>query len=351
MTNLLLIAPLTDNLQGGMVVWTDTFLKQYDKLEIDCDLLNIAAIGSRAAKGNSKRNFLDEFVRTKAIFKNLKRLMASKKYDVAHMNTSCGAFGLIRDYLTIRKIKNVQQNCKIIVHFHCDVEFQAGSGYKKIFLNKLLSLADRAFTLNEGNRQYIERNYNVECVAVPNPINEQWLRTDEKNISDKIKKAVFVGFVQPLKGVKEIYELAGKLPGISFDLIGEVREDVKKWEKPQNLSLLGRMEHIEIIKAMDEADIFIFPTHTEGFSIALLESMARGLPSITTNVGANAEMLEDKGGIIVPTGDVQAMIDAIKVMQDPIKRQEMSQWNVEKVKQYYSSQQVMKKISFQYSCF
>ena len=344
MTNLLLISPLTENLQGGMVVWTDTFLKHCDKYEVDCTLLNIAAIGSRAEKANSSRNFADEFVRTKEIFKNLKQMLSSKKYDVAHMNTSCGTFGLIRDYLTVCKIKRTQPDCKVIVHFHCDAKFQAGSGYKKIFLKKLLLLADRVFTLNECNRQFIEQDFNIECVSVPNPINEQWLRTDKKIISEEIKKAVFVGFVQPLKGVKEIYELAEKLPHISFDLIGEVRDDVKKWAKPENVTLLGKMEHAEIIKALDEADIFIFPTRSEGFSIALLESMARGLPVITTDVGANSEMLEEKGGIIVPIGDVQAMLKAIEAIQDPQLRQEMSQWNVEKVRSQYVVETVIRRI-------
>ena len=345
MLNLLLISPQSTQAQGGMTVWTDAFCKHCPENEVECDLVNIATIGSRAVKGNSKRNFFDEFVRTKRIFKNLKEKLSSKKYSAAHVNTSCGSFGLIRDYMIVKRIRKKQPHCKCIVHFHCDVKSETKPKYKRYFLSKLLKITDRALALNDENKKFLARNYSVSAIEVPNFIDEKLVRKDEKQISKNIEKALFVGFVQPRKGAREIYDLARKFPQITFDLVGEVRSDVKEWEKTDNVILHGPKGREDIIKALDDADVFIFPTYSEGFSIALLESMSRGLPSIITDVGANAEMLGENGGVVVSVGDVPAMEKALESLQDPVKRREMSAWNIQKVRSEYTAQGVMKKIA------
>ncbi len=344
MINLLLVSPQTEKSQGGMTVWTDTFLSHCSESDIACDLVNIATIGSRAVKGNSKRNFSDEFVRTKEIFKNLKHMLNNQNYQATHVNTSCGAYGLIRDYMIVRHIKKRQPNCKRIVHFHCDVNKQTQVKYKRYFLKKLLKIADGALVLNDNNKKFLNQISSIKVVVVPNFIDEALVINKEKLISESIKKAVFVGFVQPHKGVREIYELAKMFENITFDLIGEVREDVKGWVKPQNVILHGAKAHHEIVRALDEADVFVFPTYSEGFSIALLESMSRGLPCITTPVGANEEMLEGIGGTVVAVADVVAMAEALESIQNPKKRKDMSIWNVQKVRTNYTVKSVMKKL-------
>lgn len=344
MINLLLVSPQSKQSQGGMTVWTDMFLTHCAGNGIACDLLNIATIGSRALKGNSKRNYRDEFVRTKAIFVNLKQKLSVQEYHAAHLNTSCGAFGLIRDYLIVKQIKKKQPHCRCIVHFHCDVENQTQIRYKRFFLKKILEATDEVLTLNEKNRQFLGQVCTKKITVVPNFVDRSIIRNQEKPISEDIHKAVFVGYVQPRKGAQEIYELAKKYENITFELFGEVRGDVKEWDKPGNVVLHGPKSRCDIFNALDESDIFLFPTYSEGFSIALLESMARGLPCITTSVGANAEMIEGKGGIIVSVGDKVAMELAIESLRDPQKRKEMSKWNVQKVCAAYTVQTVMEKI-------
>ena len=153
---------------------------------------------------------------------------------------------------------------------------------------------------------------------------------------------------QPEKGAREIYDLAETFPEITFELIGEVRSDVKEWPKPSNVVLAGRKNRPEIMETLDTADIFVFPSHSEGFSIALLESKARGLPCVATAVGANLDMLENCGGVIVPVGDVPAMIAAIHQLQEPQVRQMASDWNVKKVREKYTTNAVLASLAAMY---
>ena len=83
---------------------------------------------------------------------------------------------------------------------------------------------------------------------------------------------------------------------------------------PNNVKFLGNKKHEEIIYYLDQADVFVFPSYSEGFSLALLEAMSRGLPIIVTDVGNNKELLENKigkGGIIIDPRDKFALYNAM----------------------------------------
>ena len=94
--------------------------------------------------------------------------------------------------------------------------------------------------------------------------------------------------------------------------------------------------------------VFLFPSYTEGFSNAVLEAMSRGLPILTTNVGSNEDMIENKGGFIVNTRNVLELIEKMRLMSDYSIRFSMSKWNVNKVKDSYSLQTDFERIREEY---
>ncbi|MEO7433119.1 MAG: glycosyltransferase [Dokdonella sp.] len=69
-------------------------------------------------------------------------------------------------------------------------------------------------------------------------------------------------------------------------------------------------------------DIFAMSSVSEGYSIALLEACATGLPIVATAVGGNAEIVVDGvNGRIVPPGDPAALAQALETMlADPDRR-------------------------------
>ena len=76
-------------------------------------------------KINNKRNFLDEIFRMNNIFTALFRYLKINQADVAHINSSCGSLGIIRDYLIIKVIK--RKKIPIVLHLHCNAADQLKS--------------------------------------------------------------------------------------------------------------------------------------------------------------------------------------------------------------------------------
>jgi glycosyltransferase involved in cell wall biosynthesis len=85
------------------------------------------------------------------------------------------------------------------------------------------------------------------------------------------------------------------------------------------------------------ADIGILCSHEEGFSNAVLEGMAAGLPMIVTDVGGNAEAVIDRiTGRVVPPRHPSRLAQAILEMAADTKRGEMGKLGCERVSEKFS---------------
>jgi glycosyltransferase involved in cell wall biosynthesis len=95
---------------------------------------------------------------------------------------------------------------------------------------------------------------------------------------------------------------------------------------------LGLGDHVRWLGLRDDvpdllaaSDLGILVSHEEGFSNSVLESMAAGLAMIVSDVGGNAEAVEDQvSGLVVPPRDPAALGAAImRLANDPAGRQRL----------------------------
>jgi len=99
---------------------------------------------------------------------------------------------------------------------------------------------------------------------------------------------------------------------------------------------LGRRNDVPDILAT--ADIGLLVSHQEGFSNAILEGMASGLPMIVTDVGGNSEAIEHgKSGLVVKPHDPDGLGAAIlQLMNDKDQAKEYGRAARERVQAYFS---------------
>ena len=106
----------------------------------------------------------------------------------------------------------------------------------------------------------------------------------------------------------------------------------------------GETEDVaQYLKAMDVG--CLIPGKNEGFSNAVLEKMATGLPMIVTEVGGNAEaVIDGENGIVIPPADCEAFRAAlVRMHSDPTARLAMGRRSRELVEQRYSLQDMCRK--------
>ncbi len=335
----LLISPLPPP-PGGDSTWTVNYLNYAKKVGYKVNIVNTAVIGSRALSVNGANRIYDEIKRSLLIWYNINKAIKIFRPDIVHINTNCSPQGLIRDYIEARIIES--KRIPFVIHCHCNVPDQIkNSQIGLFFLRKIANMAHAVITLNDASKKYAEGITKHHVVIIPNFIDTSYLIEKPKVISRYLKKILFVGHVRKSKGVTELAEAANSYTDIEFQLVGPITDEMSGYEFPQNVKIYGSVSEMEVKRLLIGADIFLFPTYTEGFSVSLLEAMSMGVPIIATDVGANKYMIENKGGVIIPPQNSQAIIEAINYLKDRKIRSQMSQWNIKKVKEHFTCESVI----------
>jgi glycosyltransferase involved in cell wall biosynthesis len=106
-------------------------------------------------------------------------------------------------------------------------------------------------------------------------------------------------------------------PGAEARLVGEGPERAalealaRELGVDRSVHFLGRRGDIPAL--LRAADLFVHPSLQEGYSNAVLEAMAAGLPVIATRVGGNVEAVTDRlTGLLVPPADSGALASAMR---------------------------------------
>lgn len=329
-TSVLLLTPLPPPV-GGIATWTKNFIKGISNYDVKYEIIDTKKVGGK----------FSQISRTLKILSNTKKALKQNDYDIVHINSSGSKIGIIRDYFCAKKAK--KKHCKVLVHFHCNIQDQIGnSKLGSRYLKKILSLSDFVLTLNKTSRNFVNAISNVNQDIMPNFIDSNSLCDYNKQINDQVKEVLFVGRVVKEKGINELIAAAKTFADINFNIVGPYDNITYKSEK--NIHFLGSKTQKEVFSLLKETDVFILPTYSEGFSVAILEAMSYKIPIITTDVGANKDMLENHGGILIKKESTDDLINAIEKIKDKTLRNKMSKWNFEKVKTNYTSEIVIKNL-------
>jgi len=74
------------------------------------------------------------------------------------------------------------------------------------------------------------------------------------------------------------------------------------------------MPPAQLKEVLSASDVFILSTRNEGWANVILEAMACGVPVVATDVGGNAEVINNEDiGSIVPFGDKQQLKESIEI--------------------------------------
>lgn len=131
---------------------------------------------------------------------------------------------------------------------------------------------------------------------------------------------LFVGRIAHGKGIEVLLEAGRALPDAHLVLLGPEGADgtsdsVRRAQREPALAgrvhLLPPTEGERPLALYAEADVFVLPSRGESFGMVAAEAAAAGTACVVSDRCGIAEVLRDRGALVVPYGDPRALRDAI----------------------------------------
>ena len=170
------------------------------------------------------------------------------------------------------------------------------------------------------------------------------LKTDYCIPKDEPIKMLFVGGFNFRKGAEYVLKAIDILyeRNIPFRLqilgnISEFKDEIDK-HHPEKIDILGTVMYDQLKGYYASADMFLFPSLSEGSTRAGMEAMGIGLPVLVTeNCGIPA--INDVNAIVVPIKDAKAIADGVvRLYQSKELRERLGKEARELIKKSYNSQ-------------
>lgn len=345
MKKVVLLAP-TPPPAGGIAGWTMRMLKAGLSNNWTIRIVDEKSIGKREVFGKKgKRRIVVEIWRCLKIWNSLRNALNDSEAIVVHSCIPAYTLSMLREYVCACITKHKRR--KFIIHFRCTIPNTVEGKIAQIVLKRICDKSDLIITLNKKSSEYLMNVTNTPVRLIPNFISEEEL-VKNRTINKDLKRAVYVGGLVESKGISDILKIASQLPDIQFVLIGKGNEEFENKASRMNLKnvlFTGELDRESVKRELLKADVFLFMTHFpgEGFSNALCEAMASGLPCVATDWAANKDMLGVDGGVIVNVGDVNAAVAAIGKLRTREVRENMCRENIKKVCDEYIEKVVVGK--------
>jgi len=126
------------------------------------------------------------------------------------------------------------------------------------------------------------------------------------------------------------------LAGLEGDGLAYLLETIRQLEIEKEVHYLGRVTREDKIRMLREIEIYVQPSHYEGFGLAILESMGCGACVIARDVGAVREVVGDCGVYLSSSSPEELAIAIEKVLRDRVLRQRLQNSATERAKSLFT---------------
>lgn len=233
----------------------------------------------------------------------------------------------------------IRLSCPSAVTFH-DMTFllypEKHTWYKRHFFPLAIKLsakyADAIITVSESTRRD-----SMELLDIPSNkifttqlgVSEKFRKVNLHDLKEEVRQKyklpqkflLYVGLIEPRKNIPLLIDAFKLLieSGVDQSLVivggfgwgyRNILKQIEKIAIKNKIHFTGYIptKHLPVIYNM--ASVFVYPTYYEGFGFPPLEAMACGTPVVSTDVSSIPEIVGD-AGILVPTGDVNALLNAV----------------------------------------
>lgn len=258
-----------------------------------------------------------------------------------------------------------------IIHIHSPIHFYAavygrllgrskivltvhGTDFTRLKHSKvyryLVSSVDAIFVVTREQENTIKKLFpNTYVSYVGNGVDKVFLSKLEENAFDRKNPSklnvISVGSLRWQKNqmllLNAIQESVKLTKFVDLKLIGEGPDRDKlihfceKYSLLNSVKFLGSIDVSRVKDQLDQADVFVLCSETEGLPKALLEAMARGCFCVTTDVGECRNVLAGTG-IVIPSNSMEALKQCLEYLAENIELQKNRRKKTRKIAETYS---------------
>jgi glycosyltransferase involved in cell wall biosynthesis len=245
-----------------------------------------------------------------------------REYDVIHIHTAATATALAGVLAgrwlrkpTVLKITNSGERYDL----H---RFYKGSGLPAArWLGGLLRSVSCVVALNEEafDQLVADGFHPQQIIHIPNGVNVDRIQPKSSYGTAGSLNILYTGRLHSSKGLEVLLEALALLPQAPTwhcALVGTGPAHAALVQRTVALGLQKQVtftgELADVSPYLEQADVFVLPSRTEGISNALLEAMAAGLPCVGTDNAGNRRILtHGETGLLVALDDAEALTDSL----------------------------------------
>lgn len=295
---------------GGML----TVVNHYKNDTDFCKKTNLKYIPTVTNAGKFKKILF--FLKA---FQKIRTTIAKEQIDIVHIHMAERG-SVYREGLVLWYAK--KHGIRAVVHMHgATIEswYGAQSDRKKRIIRKILNQGDKLIALGHNWVPFLKTLVDpgkVEVVynAVPVP--------SENCYNPNANEILFLALFIQRKGIDDLLDAVQKIrrqlpAGVIVRLYGADRENnIDQKIRARHLGTIvvngGWLPADKRMECFSHCMINVLPSYDEGLPMTILETMAYGIPNISTRIAAIPEAIVDgESGILINPGDVEGLAAAL----------------------------------------
>ena len=284
---------LDNNIQTHRILWSNWFVKSR-KLQIRAFCFLGVILFDRYVKKNGKP-------------------------DIIHCHSIFNA-GYLGEIIAKR------YKIPFIITEHYSGFYYHDTGLKKYYddVIRITNSANLCLAVSSEFAQYLKQEIpnNINWGTHNNIVSDEFLNSKmQNNISEEFK-FICISRLDKIKNVqlqiKAFYHLNREIKNIRLNIVGVGAERknlenlVKKLNLDKKITFLGKLSRNDTLNILNQSDVLIHTSNFETFGVIFVESLALGIPVITTDCGGSSDIINKNVGITIPKNDYRSLVNGMK---------------------------------------
>jgi len=205
-----------------------------------------------------------------------------------------------------------------------------------------------AIIVPSGYLEKIFADFDFSSDVIPNIINTERFQPNDARVlnASSALHLVVTRNLESIYGIptaiRAVLILHKSWPNVRLSIAGsgpqrgELEELVEQLDLEEVVTFTGKLNPDEVAALYHQADVMLNPTTVDNMPNSILESLACGVPVVTTNVGGIPYIVDnEKHVLMVDVGDAEAMAKQVsRLLEDPLLAGNLVNAGLEEVAQF-----------------